>query len=706
MKTLTHILIACLPFSFLWEPIYAQDQIQHVVIIVKQNKSFDHYFGTFPNADGATSGRLSTGQVVSLVHSSDVLPAFCNSPYCYAGGANGGQMDRFDIMPYANQDGNLAAYSQMTEADIPNYFAYARRFVLADRMFSPQQAAGFPNQLLYIAATNGGAFENPYTPKNLPSVWGCDADPSTYLKDWDAQGNISLKFPCFDFPTITDSIENSPAGLTWRFYGPQLLGKGYEWNPLDAINHIRNTSRWNQVVSNTQFVRDALNGDLPTVSWIVPSSHDSEHAGALPWGASACDGENWTVEQINAVMKGPLWNSTAIFLMWDDSGGFFDHVPPPSIGPYALGVRVPLLIISPYAKAGYVSHTQLSHYSTLKFVETIFNLPALTKLDGNSATMLDSFDFTQSPQSPLVLQQRVCPIIGTNAVGFGGQLVGVGKGPSPVRITNRRSTPLTIKSVKTIGNFAQTNNCSTLQPLQSCVINLEFTPVSLGATSGQLIVADNDSTSPQTVALTGTGSALQVSAASLPTAYVGIGMKSPAQIVTVTNNGSDSVDLASIQTIGDFSETNTCGVSLSPAHSCTITVAFSPMHAGLLYGAIFIHSSDPASPHRVLLSGWGYQSNFRPSALTFVARKVGTSSPPQTIEVRNLGATRLTFASFSVSGDFAQTNTCGTSIAAAGKCVISVTFNPTAIGTRAGQITVTDSDLRNPQVLKLTGTGQ
>jgi hypothetical protein len=559
--------------------------------------------------------------------------------------------------------------------------------------------------LLYIAATNGGAFDNPENPKNLrPVVWGCDADPSIFVKDWDAQGNVSLQFPCFDFPTMMDRLES--AGLTWKFYDPPL-GFGYEWTAVDAINHIRNTSRWNQVVPITQFVQDALNGNLPTVSWLVADSSNSEHPGKLPLGASACEGENWTVEQINAIMQGPLWSSTAIFVTWDDSGGFFDHVAPPSIAPYILGLRVPLLIISPYAKSGYVSHTQYSHYSMLTFIESIFNLPALTTLDANSSTMLDSFDFTQSPLPQVVLQPRACPLMGVNTVGFGGQLVGMTKGPSSVRLLNRRSTSLNVNSITTGGSFTQTNDCpQTLDPTDSCFIKVSFTPASMGATSGELTVSDSDSTSPQTVTLTGTGSAIQLSRDSLSYNHAGIGTKSAPQSITVTNSGASSLSLGTIQTVGDFSQTHTCGTSLDPAGTCTVTVTFNPTQSGQIFGALFINSSDPAAPHRVLMSGWGDQASFQPGGLAFGTQKVGNKSVPKTIQVHNLGGTPLNFASFAVGGDFAQTNTCGTGILPGTSCAVSVTFKPTVIGARAGQITVTDSDLRNPQVLKLSGTGK
>jgi phospholipase C len=140
------------------------------------------------------------------------------------------------------------------------------------------------------------------------------------------------------------------------------------------------------------------------VSWLLPPGEYSEH----PPG-SMCEGENWTASVLNAVMQGPDWNSTAVFVTWDDFGGFYDHVAPPQVDQFGLGPRVPLLIISPYAKAGYVSHTVYEHTSVLKFIETRYGLKALTSRDAAANNMLDSFNFAQAPQAPLLLQPRTCP---------------------------------------------------------------------------------------------------------------------------------------------------------------------------------------------------------------------------------------------------------------------------------------------------------
>ena len=180
---------------------------------------------------------------------------------------------------------------------------------------------------------------------------------------------------------------------------------GYIWSALDAIRHIRLTSLWTQhVVPTEQFVKDAESGKLPAVSWLVTSAGLSEHP-----PASVCLGENWTVEQLNAVMRGPEWKSTVVFLTWDDFGGFYDHVAPPVADNFGFGPRVPMLVISPWVKRGHISHTTLEFSSVLKFIEERFDLDALTERDEDANDLIDSFDFEQSPLAPLILSTRQCP---------------------------------------------------------------------------------------------------------------------------------------------------------------------------------------------------------------------------------------------------------------------------------------------------------
>jgi len=373
------------------------ERIQHIVYIIKENRTFDNYFGTFPGADGATSGTISTGQVIPLGHLPDKTPRDISHAFSAAVTAiDGGKMDKFDVIPGGNHNGDFLSYTQFMESDIPNYFAYARAFVLGDRMFSSLTGPSFPNHLYTIGAQSGGAINNP-----AGGNWGCDAVAATRVQVMDQAGNLSTVFPCFDFQTIADTLQS--AGFTWRYYAPNPGEAGYIWSAMNGIRHIRETSLWgSNVVHNTQFVTDAMAGNLPNVCWIV-SGPTSEHP-----PDSSCVGENWTVQQINAVMQGPDWGSSAIFLTWDDFGGFYDHVPPPKVDNFGFGPRVPLLIISPFARQGLISHTQYEFSSLLKFAERRFNLNPLTARDTQANDMTDSFDFNQNPLPPLVLQTRTC----------------------------------------------------------------------------------------------------------------------------------------------------------------------------------------------------------------------------------------------------------------------------------------------------------
>jgi phospholipase C len=378
------------------------DNVKHIVFIIKENHSFDDYFGTFPGALGATSGTVSNGQIIPLGHTPD-RPRDMGHMWSDATLAiDGGKMDKFDLIHLGNMNGDYESMSQYLESDIPNYSAYARAYTLADQMFSSLHGPSFPNHLYIISATSGGVIANPSSQQTL-NAWGCDSPSDSTVQILNTQGQTSYSFPCFEFQTVGDTLTN--AGVDWRYYSPAQNASGYIWSIYDAIGHIRNTSQWTEhVVPYGQFVTDARNGDLPAVSWVTPYWGVSEHP-----NASTCAGENWTLNQINAVMEGPDWASTVIFVAWDDFGGFYDHYPPPSPDQYGFGPRVPLLVISPFAKPGYISHTQLEFSSILAFIEERYGLPTLTERDADANDMADVFNYNQTPTPPLELSDRTCP---------------------------------------------------------------------------------------------------------------------------------------------------------------------------------------------------------------------------------------------------------------------------------------------------------
>jgi phospholipase C len=384
-----------------------QSNIEHIVFILKENHSFDSLFGTYPGANGATSGVISTGQRVALGRTPEVMPRDLGHGWADARTAmDDGKMDQFDLVGTASVNGDLLSMTQYLAADIPNYWNYAEHFALADRMFSPMAGPSFPSHLYAVAAQAGGAIEVPFSPNRSSSFfsWGCDASESATVSVMDANGNVTNQFPCFDFPTIADSLE--AAGISWRYYAPPPGLEGYIWSALDSISHIRFGALWDERVADwSQFSTDAANGTLPAVSWLVPDLPVSDHPQSKK---GMCAGENWTVQQINAIMQGPDWPTTAIVLVWDDFGGFYDHVTPPWVDEFGFGPRVPLIMISPYVKEGTVSHTTYEISSVLQMIETRYNLTPLTNRDAQANSLLDMFDFSQSPAPPLILPLRTC----------------------------------------------------------------------------------------------------------------------------------------------------------------------------------------------------------------------------------------------------------------------------------------------------------
>jgi phospholipase C len=372
--------------------------IKHVVILLKENRSFDEYFGKFPGANGATQGKDSKGQVITLGPTPDKLPYDLGHGWPETHTAiDNGKMDKFDLVSNGNVNGVMMGYTQMDQSSIPNYWSYAQYFALGDAMFSSLAGPSFGNHLYTIGAQSAGVVGIPNGGPN----WGCDAPAKSRVLVMNANGVMSRQYPCFELQTLGDLL--SAAGISWLYYAPTQGTAGYQWNTMDAVKHIRTGPLWNtNVVPESQFFTDAAAGTLPTVSWLI--SANAEHP-----PASTCGGENWSVKTLNTLMQGSDWNSTVFFLLWDDFGGFYDHVPPPALDIYGLGPRVPLLIISPWVKSGTVVHTQYEFSSMLKFVETIFGLPALTQRDAQAANMLDAFDFTQQPLPPLILSPRVCP---------------------------------------------------------------------------------------------------------------------------------------------------------------------------------------------------------------------------------------------------------------------------------------------------------
>ena len=206
--------------------------------------------------------------------------------------------------------------------------------------------------------------------------------------------------PCFGGRTIAD--EANRAGVSWRYYAPPIGTFGYIWSTFNSIKHIRYSSQWeSHVLNSDQFITDIRRGRLAQVTWLTTDLSTSDHP-----PASICSGQNWTVGQINAVMRSRFWKNTAILLTWDDFGGFYDHVAPPVESRYSLGPRVPTLVISPYARRSSVDHTQYDFRSILKFLEGNFGLPHIMSYDRSVSSIAGMLDFGQKP-APVALQPQL-----------------------------------------------------------------------------------------------------------------------------------------------------------------------------------------------------------------------------------------------------------------------------------------------------------
>jgi len=516
----------------------------------------------------------------------------------------------------------------------------------------------------------------------------------------DAGGAIFSIFPCLDPQTLVDTM--NAAGVSWKYYAPSAV-PGYAFSAFDYVKHIRNSNYWtSNVVPDNQFATDALTGNLPQVSWIVTGQH-SEHP-----TLSSCAGENWTVEQINAIMQGPSqqWNSTVIFITWDDYGGFYDHVPPRQIDKWGLGFRVPMIIVSPYAKSGHISSPTYEFSSVLKFIEKAYGLQPLTYRDSTANDMSDAFNFNQNPLPPLVLPLRACPVASATEAHYGNVVVGQSR-TLATTLSNYAQSPMTIENVTTSGDFSNVGGTcgKILQPGRVCTVKVSFIPSAVGPRSGNLTITDSDPSSPQVVSLLGTGTY-----GNLPILYPGLiysltNLGSQAQQnVQFTNTGSTALTISQIQTIGDFSETNNCGNGLNPGASCQITVTFTPTATGYRRGNLIIWDSDPGSPHTGRLEGTATAVDRQPHQL-FLSAKVGQTSNPKTITVTNTSSATLYLPSIWAPVDFNQTNNCPTQLPAGGQCTISVTFTPTKTGQVSGTLKINDADLTSPQGVSVVGTG-
>jgi phospholipase C len=430
-------------------------RIRHVIMIMQENRSFDSYFGTYPGADGIPMRHGVPTVCVPNPHGRCVRP-FHDARDRSRGGPHGplaairdiddGKMDGFigqaegsqikrcrartdvGINCFGGPPPDILGYHDARE--IPNYWSYARHFVLQDHMFEPNYGWSLPAHLYAVSAWSAKC-TNPAEARTCTSDL---EDPGT---DGTRPNSIRSRArgPLYGWTDLTYLLHERH--VRWAYYvalgrepdcaggemhcRPRLLAPGTPsiWNPLPDFTTVRQDGQAGNIQGDGRFFRAAARGTLPAVSWLVPAWKHSEHP-----GARISTGQAWVTRAVNAVMRGPDWSSSAIFLTWDDWGGFYDHVVPPRVDANGYGLRVPGLVISPYAKHGYIDHQTLSFDAYLKFVEDDFLAGSRLdpKTDGRPdprptvredvrvlGNLVHDFNFSQRPRPPLILPARRPP---------------------------------------------------------------------------------------------------------------------------------------------------------------------------------------------------------------------------------------------------------------------------------------------------------
>lgn len=375
-----------------------QGKIRHVVYIVQENRSFDDVFKGYPGADTVSKGKDSHGGTIELQqvslkkayeidHSAEAMFLACDGTGTLPG--THCRMDGFDLEHLYGGPSN-GQYAYVPRLEAKPYWDMAHEWVLADKMFASQLDESFVAHQYIIAAQAGSSVDVP------DLAWGCEGARYDMVSTLTVRRRYGpSQRPCFDYETLADEFDK--AGLSWRYYTSKYSSpiSGY-WSGYQAVRHIFHGPDWKTdvVMPQKKFLRDVAAGKLADFTWITPLCFESDHP--LCGGGY---GPSWVTSVVNAVGRSKFWDSTAIFVQWDDWGGLYDHVPPPHKGYDGLGFRVPLIVISPYAKKSYVSHVQYETASVLRFAEDLFGLAQLSAADARAESPArDCFDFSQRPR--------------------------------------------------------------------------------------------------------------------------------------------------------------------------------------------------------------------------------------------------------------------------------------------------------------------
>ncbi|MGA7342580.1 MAG: alkaline phosphatase family protein [Terracidiphilus sp.] len=372
----------------------AGSPIQHIVVIMQENRSFDNLFNGYPGADTVQSGMLNGVSIplkpVPLGDSRDIEHTHMR----WWKDWDHGNMDNF---AQDSASPSTLPYSYVPEKDVEPYWTMAGEYTLGDRMFQSNTGPSFVAHQYMIAGQSGKVAEDPNG-----TVWGCDADPSTTAALIGPNGTeLPGVYPCFDYQTVADLLDEK--GVTWRYYAPGSGSSFFVLSAYQAIRHIRFGKDWkeNVISPSTRVLTDIEHGELAQVTWIVPDWTHSDHPG------SGSEGPDWVASIVNAIGSSQYWDSTAIFIAWDDWGGWYDHVDPPKMDEMGPGFRVPLLVVSPYAKHGYVSHHFHEASGFIAFVEYNFGLGSLGTRDAGTDAFADCFDYQQTPEPYNTIKTKV-----------------------------------------------------------------------------------------------------------------------------------------------------------------------------------------------------------------------------------------------------------------------------------------------------------
>ena len=408
-------------------------KFQHIVIIFQENRTPDNLFHDpvliKAGADIASSGINSAGESVPLQPAP--LATFYDPDHSHKAFTlmyNGGKMngaDKVAVVCYSpGCPSTQANFRYVRPTDVQAYFQMAEQYTFGDRMFQTNQGPSFPAHQFIISGTSAPSpgstsfvAENAAHAPDAGDNTGCTAPAEEFVGVIDARGHESFMFPCTDHPTLTDELNKG--GISWKYYTPSA---GSLWTSPNAIEHMCGPDAppphatacvgpdWKEHVviyspeNPAPILTDIASSELPTVSWVMPTGKNSDHAGGS-YAVPNNGGPSWVASIVNAIGNSQYWANTAIIVTWDDWGGWYDHVPPFKVvndgvswgSGYVYGFRVPLIVIAPYARAAYISHVNHDFGSILHMVEENFNLPSLGYADSYADDLSDCFNFRQQP---------------------------------------------------------------------------------------------------------------------------------------------------------------------------------------------------------------------------------------------------------------------------------------------------------------------